>query len=270
MDSQHRHELEENVLANWLAEKIEEVKPHLPLIGLVIAAAAVGSIAWSSWSSSVTSGEEVAWQNYSVAVDRGEPNALALEDVVENFPGSTVADWSRITWADRQVLVGSFRYLSNRESANEALDKAEEAYNALLAGGAIQEIKDRAHYGLARVEELRGDLDAARKQYRNVGGTFKELAEQRAEELQSERVQENIDWLAQAEIRRRGPAGPGTPGERPSSEPDALDTPGEEASVEETFGDILKGYEAESVESDASEADEDASESAPSSDEAAQ
>lgn len=243
MDSQHRHELEENVLANWLAEKIEVVKPHLPMIGLGIAAAAMASIAWSSWSASANSGEEQAWQSYSVAVDRGQPNPLALEDVTENFKDSSVADWSRITWADRQVLVASYGYLSNRKSSEEAIDKAEETYNELLAGDAIQEIKDRSHYGLARVQELRGDLDAARKQYRNVGGMFKELAENRAEELESERVQDVYAWLANAEVKRRSPLGPGTPGERPSAEPDSLETPGEEESTEETFGDILKGYE---------------------------
>lgn len=232
MDSQHRHELQENQLADWLGRQIEAIKPHAPLIifGLLAAVVAIAGI--KVYNSANASSEAAAWGSYSIAVEGNRPNLSVLENTAQDYAGTNVAEVADITWADGQLYIASQTFLRSRDAADEALEKAKDKYNKLRAASDAR-IRDRAVFGLARVAELEGDVDEATKLYGKVTGAFEELAKDRIEDLAMNQTKADYDWLAQVQpTRRSAPAGPGTPGVQPEFSPDMLETPGSPPAVE--------------------------------------
>lgn len=223
MDSEHRHDLEENALARWLAEQIDQIKPQLPtLLLLAFLALAVG-VGWSVYTRTASASRADAWRDYSLAIeDPQQQNVDSLQRAMDS-DDADVMEWSTITFADGRVWQAANLYLVNREESDKALDEAEDFYNALVRAG-NEEISDRAVYGLARVYEMRGNLDKARDQYAKVRGPFAEIAANRAEELASPRVVEDYAWLTHTEAKPVAP-----PTERPDLEADDIQMPEEDA-----------------------------------------
>lgn len=251
MDAEHRHELQENALANWLADLIDKVQPQLPVIALGAGAALVGWFGWSSWSDSSDAVEESAWQSYSIAVNSGVPNLPVLKQVAEDHTGTTVVPWADITWADGRLMMASQALLRDRAQASPALDEAEAKYQALVASGSTPvRVRDRAHFGLARVAELRGDVEAAIAAYEQVGGAFEPIAENRVEELADERVKADVEWLASADAAPAAPFNPSATA-APDATPDPIALPSDIAAPEDTFSDLLKSIEGAAEEAEA-------------------
>ena len=224
MDSEHRHELEENVLAGWLAKQVEEIKPQIPTLLLIAFVALVAGIGLSYYNNSAEASRAEAWRDYNGAVQGYQPNLGALEEAVQS-DNPDVMEWALITYADGRLFEAARLYLSNRGNSNIALEEAEEAYEGLLEAG-NEEISDRAVYGLARVYELRGDLEESVKQYKKVRGPFAELARERAEQLELPRIKQDYAWIASTE----GEAGD-QPADRPGLEADDIDLPEDTDSV---------------------------------------
>lgn len=194
MDSEHRHELEENALARWLADTIEEVKPQLPTIGLGLVVLVGGLIGWTGWKASAKAAEAERWRDFAVAVEGARPNMDLLKSAAEANEGTAVEDWSRITWADGKLWEASRQYLRNRELADEASAEAIEVYERLVASK-DRLVAERAAYQLGRAYELRGELDNAKQQYGRVSGAFADLASARVEDLDSDRLAADYDWI---------------------------------------------------------------------------
>lgn len=194
MDSEHRHELEENVLATWLTTRIEELAPHATTIVGVVIAAVAAVVGWSAYQTTSSAGRADAWRTYTLAVEGREPSLDALRIAAEENPGTPVEDWALITWADGRLFNATNDFLRNKPRAIEALDEAETTYEQLL-GSRDTAIADRAAFGLGRVAEMRGDLEAARDYYDRVGGLFTELADRRADQLEKPRVAASYAWL---------------------------------------------------------------------------
>lgn len=252
MDSEHRHELEDNALAIWLADKIEAIKPHLTTIVAGVLAAVAAVVGWSAYKSTAAAGRADAWRSFALAVEGARPSLEGLRQAADENSGTVVEDWSLITWADGRLLSAANGYLADRDGALAAMQEAEDAYES-LASSPLAEVRDRAAYGLARLYEMRGELDAAREQYARVGGPFAELASDRAAELASGRVADDYAWITQASTA----APPATDGASDAAEDAAGD-----------FDDLLENFDAEptaapvdktATDSDAAEPSESAS-----------
>lgn len=194
MDSEHRHELEQNDLATWLSDKIEQTKPFLPAIavGLVIFVAAV--IGYKSWKASAREAKADRWRSFAVAVEGAQPDLNLLKQAAEANPDTNVGEWSEVTWADGRLYQATLQYFRNRDAANTALDEAVEVYERMITA-TEQAVAERAKFQLARAYELQGKLDEARDQYKRVTGAFAEVAQQRAEQLDSKAVKESYAWI---------------------------------------------------------------------------
>ena len=247
MDSEHRHELQENMLARWLGPRIEAIQPHLPTIILGFVGAMAATMAWNYYKQTSSEADEVSWQAYSIAMDTGasERSLLALEQVGEDHADSPAAAWAAVTWADGQLMMATGSYLTNRTFAEEALAKATDKYEALLADTSTDKIvRDRAHFGMAKLKELTGDIEGAREHYGQVGGAFEELASARAEALADEKIQADVEWLASAESAPRRPqfGVPGSTGQLDAT-PDPIELPADEPAFDGSFSDLLKKIE---------------------------
>lgn len=272
MDSEHRHELNENLLATWLSDKIEVVKPRLPMILLGFGAAVVASLGWTSWNNSSAAIEGDAWQGFSMAINSpaGAPSLDILEQVRDQNAGTSVVPWADVTWADGQLFRASASLLNptGRDDAVRALEDAEANYKALLADRAApDEVRQRAQIGVARIAELRGDVDAAVDAYDKVTGVYTALAEARAEALADADVRADVEWLASAEATTGMPGfgGGGFSSAAPDATPDPIDLPSDNASSDDVFGELMKSLNesadaaeaaAQAAESDTAEPDD--------------
>jgi hypothetical protein len=155
------------------------------------------------------------------------------------------------TWADGQVLTAATHFIYNRTASLEALDRATSAYQSILQTSDNARLLNRAHLGLARVYEIRNEVDRARDEYLKVGGGYAEYAKQQAERLARPQTKDAIAWLAKAEPpRSRAPSGPGKPGEQPEFSVGDLSLPGATQDAEspisapgksDSFEELIKG-----------------------------
>ena len=255
MDSEHRHELEENDLDKWLAEKLKMIQAIWPQLVTGLVALLVAAGGWAYYSSQAEAQRADSWRTFTLAVEGVRPSLEALQQAADENPGSEVETWSRITWADGRLWQGANIFMRNRSDSDKALTEAEDTYKTLLSAR-NSEIADRAAYGLARIYEMRGDLEAAREQYGRVGGPFAEIAAARAEELATDKTVASYAWITQtAATPSRGASG-----ERPDLTPDAIALPGESdetADPDATLDSLL-----EDIAADAEEATEETTEEA--------
>jgi tetratricopeptide (TPR) repeat protein len=225
MKTERRHELQTNVLASSLAHWVEVLKPYgRGIVAGVLAIVGV-LLAWMYISSQNKAQEVEGWNRYFRAVNtRDQP---LLRDVAQQYAGTMVANWARLTTADWQLESGTNRLLSDRTLARDDLREASETFQA-LASVSNQSVRERAAFGLARAYESLGELEKARAEYRKIAETwpnspYAEQSKSRAEALEQNDTKQFYDWVAKYEPPAPFSNEPGTPGKRPDflKEPDA-------------------------------------------------
>lgn len=226
MKSEHRHELETNVLAHGLEGYIERYRPYFgKIIGAILAVIAL-MFAWSYVSGSNEARNSGAWDAYNLAISSMPPNLDLLRQTAQDNANTPLQRLADVTWADGQVFNASMLYVNNHTAANEALTKAASAYQGVIQTSDDPQITSRARLGLARVYEMQNDLEKARQQYEQVTGTYAKYAKVQAERLAKPEAKEVYAWLSTAQAPlNRPPMGPGTPGKSPEFTPGEIALP---------------------------------------------
>lgn len=250
MNTERRHELEDNALAHGITSWTERLRPYTAAL-LGIAAFLLGIfIVGSIWNRYQRSRDQDAWYEYQRAIFQGDPEAAELQRLAhsEDHQGTLMQEWAFMAWADRQLLQASFQYLNDRPAAKERLSRIASIYGQIADNASIPELKNRARLGLARVSEMEGDLDEAKSQYALVDGALAAVAQERVKQLESGSADETIAWLTMVELpKRTPPGGPGTPGQRPGFEvtPPAADAKsGLNFDSTQSLEDIIGGIQA--------------------------
>ncbi len=231
MKTERRHDLGTNLLAHLVTGWIEKIKPYSTLLvsGVVVLLGTL--VVGSMWSSVSESEQEAAWDAYALAINTSDMEMLDLQRVATDdaHAGTVMQEWAFATWADRQLALASQAYLIDRTVTEERLRRVVSVYEQLAESAGDEQLRNRAHYGLAQVYELQNRLDDARRQYDLVQGDLEALARVRADHMLAPGVKEAYDWLATAELPLRAlQDAPGTPGSRPAFEaelPDASSLP---------------------------------------------
>jgi hypothetical protein len=141
----------------------------------------------------------------------------------EELAGTRMQDWAYLAWADRQLLLAAQNYLLDRDAAKARLTEIKAVYDTYSTQALEPEVRNRALFGLARVNEIQNNLDEARQNYARVEGALAPIADARLKELEErgEQIADANEWLATADLPRPvTPAGGATPGVRPD-----FDTP---------------------------------------------
>jgi hypothetical protein len=226
MKTERRHELQTNVLATKLAHWTEAARPYGRAMLAGIIALIVAIIVWGYVATQNRRQVAEGWNDYFMAV--GVRDEQRLQDVAEQFSGTVVADFARLTLADWELDNGTNRLLTDRALAREQLRDAAEKYSALLLSASSNTIEERATYGLARAHEAAGELEKARSEYRALAqkwpdSPFAATSEARAKALDELPTKQFYDWIAKYEPPKALSQEPGTPGARPDflKEPDA-------------------------------------------------
>jgi predicted negative regulator of RcsB-dependent stress response len=173
----HRHELEKNLLADWLAEKYEVVKPYgtqLAVGGLIAAAVLVGAIYYFSQSDTVT---PRAWQAYFSAYGEDKV-ADALKDTYVKPPvsGTTAELWARLSYADQRFQFASLQGGQDSQEAKTALADAEKSLAEIVDKTSDPLLLARIRYSLARIYESQNKPNKAREYYKQIVDAGKDTA----------------------------------------------------------------------------------------------
>lgn len=253
MNTERRHELENNALAHGITTWSDKLRPYVSAILAGIAALLVIFIITSFWNKYQADRNAAAWHEFELALFEGDGEARSLQRLAESeeYQGTEMQEWAYMAWADRQLRLASELYLRDREEAKKRLSSIEGIYEQFADSASSSELKNRARLGLARVSEMQGDLAEAKTQYGLVDGALAVLAEERVKQLDGKPATEAVAWLTTVELpKRTAPTGPGTPGARPGFEatPPAADAQGglkfdSGQSLEEILGGIQAGEE---------------------------
>jgi len=204
MKSDRRHELEQNELAQWLADWGERIKPYQNYIlgGVVLIAAAF--VAYSIWARSERQRNVAAWEQYYSALDTRSPGEM--EDLIEAYPGTPTANWAAAVAADLRLANACNLLFSDKASANQNLREAVDLYLTVLDESDDPELRERATFGLARAYEAQTNLDKAAEHYETVidrwpQGAYAVVARDRLLALEKKSVRELYDKFANWEPR---------------------------------------------------------------------
>jgi hypothetical protein len=199
MDSQHRHELQQNDLALLLQKLNRFLEKHGNRISIGICLATILLVGWILWQRNVKAREQVAWSQLS-----GSSSPDDLADVWKKNPDSNAAPWARLVEAEQRLTNGIQSMFLDVEAGRKDLDQARKSFEVLAEqGSAPRMVRERALFGLARAEESLSDggTQEAQKAYQRLverfpDSFFKDKAEQRLRELASGGSAEFYQWFA--------------------------------------------------------------------------
>ena len=227
MKTERRHELQTNVLADWLGRKTIAIRPYFQLILGGIAAVFIVAIfvtIMSSWQSEQSAR---GWADYFAAATSDRTHDLSL--VAEDHAGTLPAVWATLRQADLELARGIRALYTFRGESIEALSKAKALYAQVEAGATGQPVlKQAAQFGKAQTCEAGGDVEEARKCYQEAIASGKDSSIGKQAQIRLDRLNDNdaaewLVWFARQTPRPRTP-----PGEFPGGFPgggDGLDLP---------------------------------------------
>jgi predicted negative regulator of RcsB-dependent stress response len=207
MKADRRHELQQNELADWLGEKIEQIKPYATQIALGVALLLLviaGGMWWYNGSDQATA---ATWSDLFTARNQPRDSEKALDAFANQKTGTPAALWARMTIGDFAAEQGGRAMFTDRTEAKKQLDKAEAEYKAVEAGTNDEMLKSRARLGLAKVNETLCKPDEARKYYELVATSLKDSAIGKAAAADAARLKSPdqialLAWFAKEQPKR--------------------------------------------------------------------
>jgi hypothetical protein len=209
MKSERRHELQHNELADWLFRTGEQAKPYQNLIlaGVVIVVVGVMVSWW--WVRTSTQRTAQAWTELGTALNSNSPDLLSA--VADEYPNTSVGDTAAALLGDVRLFEGCDRRFSSLTIAQKDLKNASESYSKIRENSRSDSLRERATYGLARVKETLGDLEAATQLYKEIltswpHGPYAPAAKQRLQDFERPETK-----LMFGDLRRYEPKGEFSP-----------------------------------------------------------
>jgi len=221
MKSERRHQLEKNELADWIAAKLQEVKPYQNAILGVVLLVAVVLIGYSIYARQAGAAKAAGWDRFHGAFGKANLNPADFEDIAEAYPGTLLAHWANVIAGDLRLAFGCDQLFINKANGNQELRMAIDHYKQVLERSRQPMLRERATFGLARSQESLVQLDEAEKLYAEVTekwpkGAYAPMAQQRLDDLRQSATGEIYDRFAKFDPKPQYEDAPGTPGERPA------------------------------------------------------
>lgn len=204
MNSERRHELHDNDLAESVEQLAERARPYLPTIlfaaigGLV--AVILGVFVSSGWEAS----RAESWDACLAALTSGDENGF--REVIIRYAGTPAAQWAELVLADRNLSEATDLLFAPLDPANDVarqrLEDAADTYAAILAERPSGMVAERATLGLAKARESLGQLEEARRGYDALASEYANsplasLAAAHAADLARDDTQAFYAWFAE-------------------------------------------------------------------------
>ncbi|HEX4148207.1 MAG TPA: hypothetical protein VHY20_04430 [Pirellulales bacterium] len=231
MKTERRHELQQNELADWLAEKVVQAKEHAGVIWATVLGVVVLVSVGMYMSRRSANQTAVAWEEFFNASSSG--NADQLRRLADAAPDSEAGKWARLGLADQSLQQGIDQLFQDPTAARKSLIGAVESYRWVREHGGDKLLEERAALGLAKAYESQDKLPEARQEYEKLlkawpDSVFASEAKHRLQDLDKKSTREFYDWFAQREVRSLDNE-PGVPGLKPKF--DASNLPPDESGI---------------------------------------
>lgn len=200
MKAERRHELQENQLASWLAEKYVDVRPYLTA---AVAGVAVLALAWAGWSwysKSAATAQAETWNRFYKAVSESSANDdTPLRDFIRDFPKDPAGLAAQQRLAIILMSKGANSQLVGRDASRAAYQEAIENFAQVRTATDDVSLKRFATLQIAIAHESRYDLDKALEEYRSIVKQWPNSAEAeraavRIEELSNQATKDFYEW----------------------------------------------------------------------------
>ncbi|MGO8750264.1 MAG: hypothetical protein ACLQNE_30335 [Thermoguttaceae bacterium] len=251
MKSQERHRLEKNVLADWIAQTIQQINPYLTPILVIALVVVLVFGATTFWVQRAAQGSGVAWSKlYATISDRGV-NEASAEAVAEEYHGTNVAHWATLLACDARLDHGcQLLFAADRSSAINDLQRAVEGCTTVLKETNEPALRERALFCRARAYEAlagtrqSGALDNAIADFKELlandrwaKGPYAEMARHSVTNLENPEFRTFYDKFVSYEPKPQI-SGPGVPGQRPPATVPEPNSPAEFSSLMNLGGDL--------------------------------
>lgn len=214
MKTERRHELQTNVLADWLGNKAEELKPYSRAIvgGAVAIAVVLFTVIYLSGKT--TKELEQGWADYFAVVE--SQDVSGLREVADKHAATDVGLWARQSESDLLLQEGISQLYIDRDDADSKLSKAQDGYLVVSQNAKDPMLKRRGTFGLAQTYEARNNLEDAEKSFGEIASRWPETmigkeSQRRLEQLKDESIKEFYAWFFEQEPRRRQASLPQSP-----------------------------------------------------------
>jgi hypothetical protein len=251
MKSQERHRLEKNILADWIAQTIQQIKPYLTPILVVALVVVLVFGATNFWVQRAAQGSGVAWGKVYATITEQGVDAAAAEAVAEEYQGTNVAHWARLVACDERLEHGcQLLFTADRSSAINDLQRAVEGSTTVLKETNEPALRERALFCRARAYEAlagtrqSGALDNAIADFKELlandrwaKGPYAEMARHSVTNLENPEFRTFYDKFVNYEPKPPI-SGPGVPGQRPPATVPEPNSPVEFSSLMNLGGDV--------------------------------
>jgi tetratricopeptide (TPR) repeat protein len=210
MNSDRRHELQQNELAIYLGRINRSIEPYSRIIAVVVGVVILGALALGLYSSKSSGDKSDATLQLIQA--SGGRDAEANGKVADDYPNTSAGAWARLNQG-KEYLAEGMRMLYSSGAAPDLLDQAIDAFREAIQASDDRLLRSRAHFGIAQAEESLGDIDAAIEAYKDcIGANESEAmvkrAQGRIDSLSSPETQAFLAWFGDQDFT---PADPSLP-----------------------------------------------------------
>lgn len=230
MKSERRHELQHNELAEWLFKVGEWLKPYQNHVFAVVAVVAVIVISVLWYSKNEARKTDQAWADLNNAVEGGSLDLFTK--VAQDNSNAVVGQTAAVLLGDLRLSLACEKRFSSITMAQKEWRSAKESYTQVLDSNAPDALRERATFGLARVNETEGQVDAAKRLYRDVvnqwpHGAYAVAAKQRLADFDKPETMLMFASLKEFQPKTEFSDEPGALGGPSSSSPPTFDMPKE-------------------------------------------
>ncbi len=145
MNSERRHELQQNYLADLLGTQIRKIENYTKLIAAVIVVLVIAAVAWGLYRSAEVGTRSDATLELLQNAGSGDPEALG--QVGERYPNTTAGALAKLYQADVLLANGIAAQFNDREEAQTQLSDALKRYSEAAEASDDTLIRSRATSG---------------------------------------------------------------------------------------------------------------------------
>ena len=216
MNSEHRHELNQNVLSTFIGDKLKKVEPYSKGIAIGFAVVVFAVVGAGLYQNSATMAKSDATLELLQNANGGDAEALAA--VGDRYTKTPAGALARLYEADTNLSAGITALFTDREDGETKINDAVKAYRDVTTTVKDRLLVSRANLGMGRALESIGKVEDAISAYKQVvmlkeSDEVVAAAQRRIDLLEKAETQEFLAWFRKQDFK---PADPSLPPSLPS------------------------------------------------------
>ena len=201
MDSDRRHHLTHNSLANWLIAQYEDmIQPNSQLIvwlGIAFLVFVCGGLLTVN---RIKENTAKAWQQYFTAFASPDPEA-SFQALIDAGSSGPAAAQSRLTFAQLLLNDAGMQLSVDKKKAEEKLEKSLMMFQAAQSLADKDDVRLQALFGAAMVHETLAACREGKNDLVDAEKKYKEVAERWPNTLYGRHAKKQLELFAKAETR---------------------------------------------------------------------